>query len=68
MKITQVSADYVREHMSDDRLYRLVICDDGNYGKSHASVRMKSVRNLTIDEFEKSLESNQYGFILVEAD
>jgi len=66
MKITQVSAEYVKEHLEDTNIYRILICDDGNYGNSHRVARMKPLRNLTMEEFVKSTQDGQYGFIVIE--
>jgi hypothetical protein len=68
MKITPVSPGYVATHLGDKNLYRVSACDDGNYGKSHTSVRIKPVRNLTVEDFNASLDNSNYGFIKVELD
>lgn len=68
LKITQVSADWIRDNIGDDRIYRILLCDDGNYGHSHTVARMKPLKNMTIEEYNNSIAANgQYGFILVEA-
>lgn len=66
MKITQVNADYVKEHLDDPSIYRLTVCDDGNYGHSHISARIKPLKSMTLDEFNKSIENENYGFIRIE--
>lgn len=66
IKITQVTPEYVKEHLDDKNIYRILICDDGNYGHSHAVARMKPLKNLTLEEFTESLKDGQYGFIVIE--
>ena len=66
MKITQVSTEYVKEHLQDSNIYRIMICDDGNYGHTHKVARMKPVKNLTIEEFVTSIADVEFGFIKIE--
>ena len=69
MKITQVTTDFVREHLADTNIYRIIICDDGNYGKSHKVARMKPLKNMTVEEFTASVAENaQCGFIVIGED
>lgn len=55
-------------NLSDPSLYRVSICDDGNYGTHHTSVRIKPVARLTIEEFNECSDKPNYGFISVEED
>jgi len=73
MKIIQVDEDYVRDNLNikglaNDTLYRLCLCDDGNHGRSHKTLRLKPVKNLSVAELTESLEASNYAFILVEED
>jgi hypothetical protein len=66
MKITQVSADYVKAHLGDSNIYSILICDDGKGGRSHRVARMKPLKNLTMEEFVESVDNQDYGFITVD--
>lgn len=70
MKVTQVDKEYVVSHMDSENLYRLLVCDDshGKTGKKHYSARIKPVRNLSVAEFTESIDTENYGFILIEED
>jgi len=69
MKITQVSLDYVQSHWEDKNIYRILMCDDGNYGHSHKVARMKPLTKLTIEEYTKSVQPDtEFGFIVIETD
>lgn len=68
MKITQVSTEYVRAHLADSNIYRIIVCDDGNYGHSHKVARMKPLKNMTVEEFNKSVQDGHCGFIVIEED
>lgn len=71
MRVTQVdNIGYLKEHMGDDNLYRLVICDDthGNTGRKHYSARIKPVKNLSVEEFTESMSNPKFGFIKIEED
>lgn len=68
MKITPIDSGYVATHLSDTNIYRISACDDGKNGKKHCSVRIKHLHNLTIEEFENSLDNSDYAFIKVEVD
>ena len=65
MKINQVSIDYVKEHLHDENIYRILICDDGKNGKYHKAVRIKPLLNLTLNDFNESIGSETCGFILI---
>ena len=67
MKVTQVSADFVKANYQDPRLYRLTACDDGNYGKSHITARLKSVRRMTVEEVTEASDDNpKIAFVIIE--
>ena len=67
MKVTQVSADFVKAHYQDPRLYRLTSCDDGNYGNSHTSARLKAVRRMTVEEVTEASDDNpKIAFVIIE--
>lgn len=67
MKVTQVSAEFVKEHYQDPRLYRLTACDDGNYGKSHTTARLKAVRRMTVEEVTEASDDNlKTAFVIIE--
>ena len=70
MKIKQVDIEYVKEHldikgMANENIYRLLACDDGNYGKSHMTVKIKPLKNLKIEEL-LGADSEDCAFIEVE--
>lgn len=65
MKITQVSYYFVKDHMHDSNIYRLLVCDDGNYGHHHQTIKIKPVKNLTVDELAKSADNDNAGFVLI---
>ena len=67
MKVTQVSAEFVKEHYQDPRLYRLTSGDDGNYGNSHTSARLKAVRRMTVEEVTEASDDNpKTAFVIIE--
>lgn len=70
MKITQVDKNFVIANMENDRLFRVLLCDDthGNTGKNHYSARIKPVKNLSIADFTATCDDPKYGFILIEED
>lgn len=69
MKIVQVSNDVVRDNsiknLGNPNLYRILVCDDGNYGHRHLTARLKPIKNLTMDELTASFDDKNTAFIEV---
>lgn len=73
MKIKQVDIETIKNEinikgLAGDNMYRLLRVDDSNYGKTnrHHSLKLKSIRNLSIEEFIASADDDNCAFIVVE--
>lgn len=71
MKVVQLTIDEVKNNMNDSDIYRITVCDDthGNSGKRHFSARLKPLKNMSIEEFNESLENeDDFAFIKIYCD
>jgi hypothetical protein len=62
MKGTSVS------NINSQGLFRITVCDDGKYGKSHLSARLKSVKTISVEELMDSFDSPNCAFIKIYLD
>ena len=69
MKIVQIEPEKIREssvkNLRGSDIYRITVCDDGNYGKSHLSARLKSVNTISIEDILASVEDPNCAFIQI---
>lgn len=49
-------------------LYRIIVCDDGKYGKPHLSARLKSVKTISVEDLMESLDDPNCAFIKIHLD
>lgn len=66
MKITQVDAYYAKEHSADSNLFLVYLVDDGTAKHAHQSVRMRPVKNCSLQDFSAAIKRPDYGFVIVD--
>ena len=72
MRIEQINPESMTgtsvSNINSDGLYRIIVCDDGKYGKSHLSARLKAVKTISVEELMESFESPNCAFIKIHLD
>lgn len=61
--VSQVSLEEVLKNPLDSKLFRICVCDDGNYGKQHITARLKPVKNVVVGEL---IPEDAYAYIRIE--
>lgn len=72
MRIEQINPESMKgtsvSNINSDGLYRITVCDDGKYGKSHLSARLKAVKTISVEELMDSFDSQNCAFIKIYLD
>ena len=67
MKVEQITPESLKgtpvSNINEQGLYRILVCDDGKYGKSHLSARLKAVKTISVEELMESFDSPNCAFI-----
>jgi hypothetical protein len=69
MRIEQITPSSLKgtpvSSINEQGLYRILVCDDGKYGKSHLSARLKAVKTISVEDLMESFDSPNCAFIKI---
>ena len=69
MKIEQITPESLKgtpvSSINEQGLYRVLVCDDGNYGKHHLTARLKAVKTISVEDLMESFDSPNCAFIKI---